>query len=177
MFRNMNSILKGSEILQLLVSDFNKEFHVRDIAKRTNISVGKTSETLKDLLKANLVQKREIGNMKFYKANIQSPELTQFKILMNVSALNRLVASISKLCDKIILFGSCAKGTDTPESDIDLLIITDNVKEVKEKTYDMPDLNVSPHIMTIHEYLKLKKRNPGFVKKIREGIVLWKKEA
>ena len=51
------------------------------------------------------------------------------KILFNLSELSELVRKLRDTSKKIILFGSSAEGTDSNESDIDLLILTSDKKQ------------------------------------------------
>jgi predicted nucleotidyltransferase len=48
--------------------------------------------------------------------------------------LNQFLREVSKSIkvDQMIIFGSYAKGTATPDSDIDVLVISDNFKKVRE---------------------------------------------
>ena len=59
----------------------------------------------------------------------------------------------------IILFGSYAKGTEHEDSDIDIAIITDDLKKDKfneeinlmQLRWDI-DLRIEPHIISVSEY-------------------------
>lgn len=71
---------------------------------------------------------------------------------------------VKKVCEKykikaIILFGSYAKGTEREDSDIDIAVITDDLKEDKfddeialmKLRWDI-DLRIEPHIISIDDY-------------------------
>lgn len=71
---------------------------------------------------------------------------------------------VKKVCEKyqikaIILFGSYAKGTEREDSDIDIAVITDDLKGDKlddeialmKLRWDI-DLRIEPHIISIDDY-------------------------
>ena len=54
--------------------------------------------------------------------------------------------------EKIILFGSVARGDDTDESDIDILIITTDEDKIEDDVYS----KVMDFIISAHEYISAK---------------------
>ena len=79
---------------------------------------------------------------------------------------------------KIILFGSVARGDDTKDSDIDILIITTDEDKIEEDVFDVStdlllktDEYISPMITPIEHYEKYK--NTSFYTNVnKEGIVI-----
>ncbi|MBR0472553.1 MAG: nucleotidyltransferase domain-containing protein [Methanosphaera sp.] len=84
----------------------------------------------------------------------------------------------SQYIDKIILYGSVARGDDTENSDIDILIITNNYDKIESKVYNesytiIIDDNeiISPHFITPEHFEKIK--NFSFISTVlKEGILL-----
>jgi len=80
--------------------------------------------------------------------------------------------------NKIILYGSVVRGDDTDESDIDVLIITDDKKRIANKVYSkVADLllemeeYVSAKILSNNDYNRVK--NTHFISTVeKEGIVI-----
>ena len=81
---------------------------------------------------------------------------------------NRIMEIVQKYVEKvsrkykikaIILFGSYAKGTEHKDSDIDIAIITDDIKtdrfdeeiNLMQLRWDI-DLRIEPHIISVSEY-------------------------
>jgi len=79
---------------------------------------------------------------------------------------------------QIILFGSVARGDDKEFSDIDILIISDNAKEIEDEIMDIAfeivldkQEVISPHIASKSNLNKIE--DFSFMKNIeRDGIVL-----
>ncbi len=80
--------------------------------------------------------------------------------------------------EKIILFGSCARGEATEESDIDVLIVGDVTLE------DLIDISfplllkygvyISPHVITARHLSFLEKEGYGFIKNVKkEGKIIY----
>lgn len=81
--------------------------------------------------------------------------------------------------ERIILFGSRARGEELKESDYDIIIVSEKFKGINfvkrmEKVYELWDLDERADIIcyTIEEFEK-KKKQIGLVKKaVEEGLIL-----
>ena len=77
-----------------------------------------------------------------------------------------LLSILSTQAIQIVLYGSVARGTADPDSDIDIDLIVDlNLKY--DKVFSVVDINQDT-------YLKWKNVTPFYQNVDREGIVLWK---
>ena len=79
---------------------------------------------------------------------------------------------------KIILFGSVARGDDTEESDIDILIITANSDELSDEINSAAvdiilekDEFISPHVMS-EEHFNKTIDYPFLTNVLKEGVVI-----
>ncbi|MEA4957145.1 MAG: nucleotidyltransferase domain-containing protein [Methanobrevibacter sp.] len=80
--------------------------------------------------------------------------------------------------EKIILFGSVARGDDTKDSDIDILILTTDEDKIEDDIFDIAfeiliekNEYISPKIIPIEHYEKYK--NTSFYTNVNEeGIVI-----
>jgi predicted nucleotidyltransferase len=98
------------------------------------------------------------------------------KILSNIWTLREFVAGLKADARKVILFGSCAEGTDVAESDIDILIITDQEKQVKKSIGGFnrnSERKIAPVILAMDEFIKMKKEDKPLFERIDRGIILW----
>ena len=125
-------------IVSLYCDDYNKGLHIREIARQ----LGKNHRTvilaLQELEKKALVHSNIEGRNKIYtlnKDNIVTREYIRSAEIAKTIALLEKHFLLKKFAQEIlsgaghipvVLFGSYAKGTETKDSDIDLLIFTDH---------------------------------------------------
>ena len=180
MFKKMNfTTPKGLTVLYFLLTNPMEQFHEREIVRRTEVSVGAVNQILRKLHEAGLVEKDRRGRINLYKANLKSPVARQFKVLFNVLTLNDLIGKIKQVSERIVLFGSCAKGTDVKDSDIDLFVLTSDAETVQHeiRVYEQKtDRRLSPIIIDSNKLAKMKKRDKPLYERILEGITLWERE-
>lgn len=80
---------------------------------------------------------------------------------------------------KLILFGSYAKDKYTAASDIDVLLVYEDIEKINLDVYkvawdilDIPEIQL--HVYKSSDYMKLRKSGNLFIKSIeREGIIIW----
>ena len=160
-------------ILKYLTSHTGETLYESEIAKNTQISAGSTNQSLKELLKKEMVTLTKKGNMNFYSLNFDNPLAKQFKITQTVAELNGLIGKLRPLAKRIILFGSCAEGVDTQNSDIDLAIISQEEQEVrkiikKEKI----TREIQALVFKSNDFLALTEKDKPLYERIQKGIVL-----
>ncbi|SHJ51032.1 nucleotidyltransferase domain-containing protein [Pseudobutyrivibrio xylanivorans] len=105
-----------------------------------------------------------------------------------------LMRSLHKMCvqlsetygntlEKIVLYGSYARGEETPESDVDIAVIlkSGNTEEMHNKMVDIVvdyelDLAVTLSVVPIEydQYIEWNKTLPFYKNVEKEGIILWK---
>jgi len=176
MFEKVNLSPLAISVLTYLSRAPDKQYYVREIAKIIRGSVGGCHKVLKNLFKMGLINKQKSGRNLYYKVKEDSPAIKYFKIFINIQELDETLKAITPECKKIILYGSCTTGEDTSESDIDLLIITENVSEIKQKLKPkyINGRKIKPIVLLPHEYIKLKNKDRAFYTEINKGIILWR---
>src|SRR3989344_2958987 len=103
-----------------------KDFHMRELSRRTKIAQPSVTNHLNSLVKEGLVIKEKKGIYPTYVANRDN---VLFKLYKKSDVILRIKQTglgdyIYDACqhDAIVLFGSSAKGEDLENSDIDLFI-------------------------------------------------------
>jgi predicted nucleotidyltransferase len=170
LFRRSSLIL-----LILLGRDYTKKLHVREISRIVHRDVSLVSKNLKDLEAMDLVIRKDIGNLAFYQANMESVLLRQMKIWFTLLELQPLIQDLRGMTTNVILYGSCARGEDTSASDIDLYIETldkEAIQEILPVHQNTLTRELSPIINTPDETYQLKTRDVAFFDNIQQGIVL-----
>jgi predicted nucleotidyltransferase len=84
------------------------------------------------------------------------------------------VNKLKALSKKIVLFGSCTRGEDIDSSDINLFILADSSKAIKEKI-KKSNLRekLQPIIRNSTQFIKMEKEESVFIEEIEHGITLW----
>ncbi len=118
-------------LLDFLGRDPDNSYHVRELAEKAGVSVGAASVTLRAMHGSRLIELEEKGAMKFYRFNLLDPVARQFKVLFTIERLKVLIHELEPHAERIVLFGSCANGTDAKDSDVDLFIVTRDTALVK----------------------------------------------
>lgn len=122
------------KVFESLRNSIGKE-SVRSLAKKAKVSVSTSKRCFDYLLEKDIVRRDVIGKLYQFKLNEENILTRQFKIAFSIAEINDsgLVEELITIpqITSITLFGSIALGTDTPNSDIDILIITN--KDVKLK--------------------------------------------
>ena len=161
-------------ILAFLCQNPQQSFYSGEIAEKTFLSKGGTNQSLRELAHQGVLKTEKKGHMTFYTANLSSPSVRQFKILQNVATLESIVNKLRPFADRVVLFGSCAQGTDTADSDIDLLVITrDKAKTNKAVGAIKFSRPIQWVVKTPQEYVVLNSKEKVFAGEISKGIVLW----
>ena len=164
------------KILSFLSNQPGEVFSAKEVSKKTKCSKGATNQTLRFLLKLDILSRERKGNLFLYKLNADNILLRQFKIFENLLDIQKLVKEIQKYCYEIVLFGSRSDGSNTGKSDIDLFIQTEYKKEVRSivNKYETMDVKYQAIIQDPLESVSSKKEDSVFHRQVNKGIVLWK---
>jgi predicted nucleotidyltransferase len=163
-------------VLEFFLASPTDILHEREVLRKAKISKGSANKILRKLAALDLLSREKKGRMVFYGLNIRNPAVKQFKILRNIWSLRQFVAESRPEAKKIILFGSCAEGTDVADSDIDLFLLSEEKSPIKNAVSRFNLKNekrISPIILNAHELLKMKKDDRPLFERIDRGIVLW----
>jgi len=167
------------KVLEFFFVNSMQEFHEREVLRRAKVSKGSANKILRWLADLDFLSREKRGRMVFYKLNVKNPVVKQLKVLINVWRLREFVNENREKSKKIVLFGSCAEGTDVRESDIDLLIIAGEKKLLNQAVCKFNSRNerkISPIILEMDEFVKIKRSDQPLYERIDRGIVLWEKD-
>jgi predicted nucleotidyltransferase len=163
-------------VLEFFLENSLNEYHEREIVRRTGVSKGSAGKILKLLTNFGFLTRTEKGRLAIYRLNQNEATVRQFKVLISVFTLKTLTDKLKVNSKRIMLFGSCALGTDTKESDIDLLVVSDKKEEVGKAISEFNKKNsrrVSPITVDMNEYIRLKREDKPLYENIERGITLW----
>ncbi len=188
LFNNYLETLFGSKVKVRILKAFyrfpTKTFSSRELAKHIKVSHTAVLKSLGDLQGMNIIKIESHGTSNLITLNQESFLYNKLKILFDfeIETLQGLKKEIKKTLPKVkivVLFGSIAQKKEELNSDIDLLIITQNKSEAneiiakKQKLFIKKFGNViSAYIMTKNEFKR--KRSTAFVKDLLKNYILIK---
>ena len=173
----------NQRVLSLLVKFSDQEFYEREVSRKLGISAGSANRALNELYSDGVVTRRRKGRMYFYSVESHDALLIELRKLVNLILIEPLIEELKKVSTRIILYGSCALGTDTSESDIDLFVVSTSKKGVSNLIGDFTfptgfeNIHVRPVIRTPVELLKGGESTRAFMDEVERGIVVWEKAA
>ena len=167
----------NQKILHYLLEHIEEEYYDRQISRLTGISRAGTNFALRELVKADLLQRNKKGKMVFYKLEQKNTFIKYLKIIQNITTLQPLIEKLIASSIRIILYGSASKGENRDKSDFDIFILSRYPKETKKTIFESTLRNrIQCIINTLNEFIILKRKNKLFCKEIEDGIVLWEEK-
>lgn len=164
-------------VLGILFSQPDRRFQGGEVIRLAESGTGAVHRQLKTLEASGLVTVTAVGNQKYYQANRESPVFTELHglVIKTVGLAEPLRQTLTTFADQItvaFVYGSIAKGTDTAHSDIDLMLIGEDMTyaDIYKSLKDAESVlhrAVNPNLLTPDEWSeKLKQKNP-FVLKVQ----------
>jgi predicted nucleotidyltransferase len=162
-------------VLGLLFAQPERRFQSAELIRLVGSGTGAAHRLLTRLADAGLVNVTRVGNQKHYQANRESPVFTELRgLVVKTSGLaGPLGAALRPLAERIraaFVYGSVAKGSDRAGSDIDLMLIADDLHyaevfsalQAAEAKLGRP---INPNVMSLAEWRR-KRKQTGFVSRI-----------
>ena len=171
----------NQKVLSLLTKFSDQEFYEREVARKLGISYGSANRALNELYSTGEVTRRREGKMYFYSIDSFTAALTEFKKMVNLMLVEPLVEELKKISNRIVLYGSCALGTDTSESDIDLFVVSSSKEDVSNIISDFKfprgfeNIHIQSVIRTPVELLEVGESERTFIEEVERGVVLWER--
>src|SRR6516165_8894880 len=117
-------------VLALIFGHPERSFYTSEIVRKVRSGVGAVERELSKLERSGLVSVERIGNQKHYRANQAAPIFEDLRGLVEktVGIAEPIKKSFEPYANGIksaFVYGSVARGADTADSDIDLMVIGD----------------------------------------------------
>jgi predicted nucleotidyltransferase len=119
-------------VLALLFGQPERSFRSAEIIALADSGTGAVHRQLMRLAESGLVKVTRAGNQKHYQANPDSPVFAELHglVVKTIGLAGPLEAALEPFRERIqaaFVYGSIAKGLDTARSDIDLMVICDDL--------------------------------------------------
>src|SRR4030081_1991936 len=164
-------------VLALIFGQPERSFYASEIMRNVRSGTGAVERELSRLQRSGIVSVERIGNQKHYRANRQSPIFAELRslVIKTVAFAEPLKKSIEPFADKIkaaFVYGSVAKGTDTARSDIDLMVIGDELdySELYAALQNLEDAlrrKVSPTFLSLKDWRRKASEKGSFISKVK----------
>jgi predicted nucleotidyltransferase len=163
-------------VLALIFGHPDRSFYTAEIMRNVNSGTGAVERELSRLQRSGLISVERIGNQKHYRANHDSPIFEELRSLIRktVGLAEPLREALAPYSDKIkaaFVFGSVAKGSDTARSDIDLMVVGDDLGYTElytelQKAEHALRRQVNPTFLSVRDWQRRLAQKNSFVSKI-----------
>ena len=163
-------------LLALIFGRPDSSFYMSEIVRVLRSGTGAVGRELARLERSGLVSVERIGNQKHYRANRDAPIFQELHSIVQKTVglrnpLRHSLQSFSGQIDVAFVYGSVAKRTDTSRSDIDLMVIGDDLTysdlysglQEAERILARP---INPTILAPSEWRRRLSAENAFIKKI-----------
>ncbi len=165
-------------VLGLLFGSPDRSFYANEIVRFAGAGIGTVQRELERLESAQLVTVSRIGNQKHYQANRDAPIFDELRgiVLKTFGVADHVKSALAPLAKRIqaaFIYGSVAKGTDTANSDIDLMIVSDNIsypEVIKALTKAESEVRraINPSVYSPISWRRKLAEDGGFVRRVVE---------
>ncbi|MFH1209971.1 MAG: nucleotidyltransferase domain-containing protein [archaeon] len=168
-----------NKVIEVLFRYPEKEFSLSDLAREAGVAKANIGKILGEFQEAGLINIEKLSKIWRIKANQTNWLYIRSKIVYNLnfvykSGLVEFLVDFFKNPKAIVLFGSFRKGEDLSNSDIDIAIESDEVKEYQ--TIVLRELlefeNIIKKKIQIHLFNR-KDIDINVFNNIANGILLW----
>lgn len=167
------------QVLGLLFGQPARTFRLSELIALAGVGSGAVQREVARLVAGGLVSMLVRDGQKIYRANDRSPIFPELCSIVEKTSgiaerLRWALAPLAKEITLAILFGSVAKGTDTADSDIDLLIVSDTLQledifRILGPVEEGLGRSVNPTLYTIAELEARRRTKNPFLTKVLSG--------
>ena len=169
-----------AEIFRLLFGLEEKELHLREMERRTDLSLGTIRQDLQKLVMLDLVKGRRDGNRLYYRANTEHPLYAVIRqLVLKTAGLLEVLKSVldREGVELAFIFGSVASSKERAASDVDLMVIGSIGLRVLSSwlagTSEQICREINPHTMSAEEFRRRKQKGDHFLSNVLESPKLF----
>lgn len=165
-----------ARLLPWLFGQPERSYHLSELRRLTALGSASLQRELNRLVDSQLVQSTRVGNLRCFQANPQSPVYTELvaltrKTMGTVPLLRQALQPMAARLSTALIYGSVAKGTDTASSDVDVLLVGDDLllSDILQLLLPIETLlgrKINPTCYTPSEYAKRLAEPDSFVNRL-----------
>lgn len=166
------------KVLGLLYGKPDQRFYTNEIVRRADMGRGTIRRELERLVQAGVLQVESEGNQRYYQANTQCLVFDELKSMVRKTfgVTDVLELALHPLIESVILafvYGSMAKGSEYQGSDIDLMLVGEDlsygdVMELLVPVEQQLDCPVNPTLYTPTDFKKRLDEGNSFLLRVLE---------
>jgi predicted nucleotidyltransferase len=166
-------------VLGFLFGQPERSYFATELIGLARVGSGAVQRELKRLAESGLVTVTRVGAQKHYQANPAAPVFDELRSLVTKTvALHEPIRSALKPFEDRIsfaaIYGSVAKHSDTAASDVDLLVVSDEMTLEQLYTALLPveenlSRRINPTLYTSAEFESHRKARNDFLTRVLEG--------
>jgi len=169
-------------ILARLYGRPDRRFYMRELARAAATPPSSLQRDLAALAAAGVIERHEDGRQVYYQANASCPIFGELKGIVTktfgvADFLRDMLRPHEKHIRAAFVYGSVAKGTEAPGSDVDLLVIGD--LPPSRLAIDLGRINVelgrrvSLASYSVEEFVELSAQENNVITRVLHGPVIW----
>jgi len=180
-----DALFSGTQqrVLAWLFGQPERSFYATELIGLAGAGSGAVQRELARLSRSGLVTTRAVGNQKHYQANPVAPIYAELcgivqKTVGLAEPLRDALAPLAARIQAAFVYGSIAKREDTASSDIDLILISDDLAysdlyAALESVSNRLGRTVNPTIITPQDLAKRVKRKEAFATRVLAQPKVW----
>ncbi len=183
------SFLEGT-----IISSFfpeGKEMTIKEIIERTEDSYERANFALKSLTEKNIVKEDKKGKTLVYSLDLNhlyaEIGFDHYMLDREIEFMKKhrvLYNAIKEIINNhfiwmVILFGSYSKGTESKQSDVDIICVSNKKKEIEHFVKSLKykyNLEFAPVVLPLDEFPNIKKDNPELWNDLKHFGIIFKGE-
>ena len=172
-------------VLGLLYGKPDQSYYLNEIVLLAGVGKGSIVRELDRFCEAGLLSMKRVGNQNHYQANTKNPIYDELRGITQKTfgVVGIVQTTLEPLLDRVeiaFIYGSIAKGTEHADSDIDLMLVADDlsygeVMSVIPAAEKRLGRTINPTLYSRQEFSERLSNNRNFVKKVMNRPKLWLK--
>lgn len=173
-------------VLGLLYGKPEQSFYLNELVRLVGMGKGAVSRELAKLTAAGLLTVVRQGNQSHYQANTENPIFSELKAIIQktfgvVGVLQMALAALLPRLELAFIYGSVAKRREHAKSDIDILLVGNDlsygeVMTLLEQAEQQSGRKINPTLYDPQEFKTRMDAKQSFITRIMAQPKLWVKE-
>lgn len=166
-------------VLGLIFGHPDRSFFTTEVVEKVKAGTGAVQRELKKLEQSGLVTVKRVGSQKHYQANSDSPVYHELRGLVVktvgiVGPLEKSLRSLNPVPALALIYGSVAKDEFAASSDVDLLVVSDDLTleallAAFAPAEEQLGRRINPTLYTAAEYRERKEQGAHFLTSVLRG--------